>query len=51
MWEYFVFLVNKKIFFNVQISFFLVNEVDDRDRRCLEECFSLILFHVLFISL
>ena len=50
MWEYFVFLVNKNFFFNVRI-FFLVNEVDDHDRRCLEECFSLILFHVLFISL
>ena len=50
MWEYSVFLVNKKIFLMWEF-FFLVNEVDDRDRRCLEECFSLILFHVLFISL
>ena len=46
----FCFLVNKKIFLMCEF-FFLVNEVDDRDRRCLEECFSLILFHVLFISL
>ena len=50
MGEYFVFLVNKKFFLMCEF-FFLVNEVDDHDRRCLEECFSLILFHVLFISL
>ena len=45
MWEYFVFLVNKKFFLMCEF-FFLVNEVDDHDRRCLEECFSLILFHL-----
>ena len=38
MWEYSVFLVNKKIFLMWEF-FFLVNEVDDRDRRCLEVFF------------